>query len=114
MLHGLAYEVPSPPCVVSVQFDTKLPQFGTSEDLEDFLRAPLIQKLYPQILGGPFFTSVPCGRVGIGKDSTFISNEVSCRICTAHPKNEAGTNSILYVSSGIRASSAESGKVRPF
>lgn len=30
-----------------------------------------------QILGGPFFTSVPCGRVGIGKDSTFISNEVS-------------------------------------
>jgi hypothetical protein len=63
--------------VVSVQFDTKLPQFGTSDDLEDFLRAPLIQKLYPQLLGGPFYTSVPCGRVGIGKDSVFISNEVS-------------------------------------
>jgi hypothetical protein len=58
------------------QFDTKLPQFGTSEDLEDFLRAPLIQKLYPQMLGGPFYTSVPCGRVGMGKDSAFISNEV--------------------------------------
>lgn len=63
------------------QFDTKLPQFGTSEDLEDFLRAPLIQKLYPQLLGGPFFTSVPCGRVGMGKDSAFISNEVFVEAC---------------------------------
>lgn len=53
-----------------------MPQFGTGEDLEDFLRAPLIQKLYPQLLGGPFYTSVPCGRVGMGKDSAFISNEV--------------------------------------
>lgn len=44
--------------------------------MEDFLRAPLIQKLYPQMLGGPFYTSVPCGRVGMGKDSAFISNEV--------------------------------------
>ena len=40
------------------------------------MRAPLIQKLYPQMLGGPFYTSVPCGRVGMGKDSAFISNEV--------------------------------------
>lgn len=62
--------------LVTTKFDTKLPQFGTSEDLEDFLRAPLIQKLYPQMLGGPFYTSVPCGRVGMGKDSAFISNEV--------------------------------------
>lgn len=62
--------------ILYYQFDTKLPQFGTSEDLEDFLRAPLIQKLYPQLLGGPFYTSVPCGRVGMGKDSAFISNEV--------------------------------------
>ena len=37
--------------------------------------------LYPhdnllQLLGGPFYTSVPCGRVGLTKDSEFTSNEV--------------------------------------
>lgn len=54
--------------LVTTKLDTKLPQFSEAEDLEDFLKAPLIQSLYSQILGGPFFTSVPSGRVGISKD----------------------------------------------
>ena len=29
--------------------------------------APLVKKLFPRMLGGPFFTSVPCGRVGMSK-----------------------------------------------
>ena len=29
--------------------------------------APLVKRLFPRMLGGPFFTSVPCGRVGMSK-----------------------------------------------
>jgi len=54
--------------LVTTKLDTKLPQFSEAEDLEDFLKAPLIHSLYSQILGGPFFTSVPSGRVGLSKD----------------------------------------------
>ena len=32
--------------LVCTKLDTKLPQFGTSEDLEDFLDAPLMQRMY--------------------------------------------------------------------
>ena len=61
--------------VVTPKLDTKLPQFGTPQDLSDFLRAGLMKKLYPHMLGGPFFTSVPCGRVGPTRDHHFFSNE---------------------------------------
>lgn len=54
--------------LVTTKFDTKLPQFSESKDLEEFIKAPLIHSLYSNILGGPFFTSVPSGRVGISKD----------------------------------------------
>jgi hypothetical protein len=50
--------------VVNTKFDTKLPQFGTPGDVEDFLRARIIDRISPHKLGGPFFTSVPSGRVG--------------------------------------------------
>ena len=59
--------------LVTTKLDTKLPQFSEAEDLEDFLRAPLVHKLYPHMLGGPFFTSVPSGRVGMSKD--YSTNE---------------------------------------
>ena len=59
--------------LVTTKLDTKLPQFSEAEDLEDFLRAPLISRLFPHMLGGPFFTSVPCGRVGMSKE--FNTNE---------------------------------------
>jgi hypothetical protein len=63
--------------LVTTKLDTKLPQFSEAEDLEDFLTAPLIKRLYPRILGGPFLTSVPSGRVGAGKE--FSSNEAFVR-----------------------------------
>ena len=58
--------------LVTTKLDTKLPQFSEAEDLDDFLRAPLVQRLFSQLLGGPFFTSVPAGRVGLGRE--FDSN----------------------------------------
>ena len=63
--------------LVTTKLDTKLPQFSEKEDLEEFLAAPLVRRLYPRILGGPFFTSVPSGRVGISKE--FSSNEAFVR-----------------------------------
>lgn len=59
--------------LVSTKLDTKLQQFADGGDLEDFLRAPIIEKLFPRALGGPYFTTVPIGRVGVGKE--FASNE---------------------------------------
>lgn len=50
--------------IVNTKLDTKVPQFGTPADLVDFLKARIIDKISPQKLGGPFFTSVPSGRVG--------------------------------------------------
>jgi GTPase SAR1 family protein len=50
--------------IVNTKFDTKIPQFGTPSDLIDFLRAKILDRLCPHKLGGPFYTSVPSGRVG--------------------------------------------------
>ena len=63
--------------LVTTKLDTKLPQFSEGEDLEDFLRAPLITRLFPHMLGGPFFTTVPSGRVGVSKD--YSTNEIFVR-----------------------------------
>lgn len=63
--------------LVTTKLDTKLPQFSEADDLEDFLKAPLIDKLYPHLQGGPFFTTVPSGRVGQSKE--FDSNEAFVR-----------------------------------
>ena len=63
--------------LVTTKLDTKLPQFSEADDLEDFLKAPLIDRLYPHLQGGPFFTTVPCGRVGISKE--FSNNEAFVR-----------------------------------
>jgi hypothetical protein len=54
--------------LVTTKLDTKLPQFSEAEDLEEFLNAPLIKTLFSQMLGGPFFTTVPSGRVGSSRD----------------------------------------------
>ena len=54
--------------MVNPKLDTKMVQFSEGEDLEDFLQAPLIHTLFSQIMGGPFFTSIPSGRVGMSKE----------------------------------------------
>jgi hypothetical protein len=63
--------------LVTTKLDTKLPQFSEPNDLEDFLKAPLIKTLFSSMLGGPFYTTVPSGRVGSpsGKGG-FESNDV--------------------------------------
>jgi len=50
--------------IVNTKFDTKLPQFGSPSDVADFIQASILEKVSPNKLGGPFFTSVPSGRVG--------------------------------------------------
>lgn len=50
--------------IINTKLDTKVPQFGTPADLCDFLRAEVIDGLSPHKLGGPFFSTVPSGRVG--------------------------------------------------
>ena len=49
--------------IVNTKFDTKIPQFGTPSDVHDFIRAKILDKICPHKLGGPFYTSVPSGRV---------------------------------------------------
>jgi len=61
--------------MVNTKLDTKLLQFGVAEDIQEFIEAPLMQKLYPKMLGGPFYTSVPCGRVGSSSTSEFRNND---------------------------------------
>jgi len=62
--------------IVNTKLDTKVPQFGTPSDICDFLQADVMDKLSPYKLGGPFFTSVPSGRVGRRPDmSVFPDNE---------------------------------------
>jgi hypothetical protein len=63
--------------LVTTKLDTKLPQFSEAVDLEDFLKAPIVREMFQQMLGGPFFTSVPSGRVGISKD--FDTNDAFVR-----------------------------------
>ena len=75
--------------LVTTKLDTKLPQFSEAEDLEDFLRAPLVHRLFPHMLGGPFFTSVPSGRVGQSKE--FSSNEGFVQALRAAEKNDVGS-----------------------
>eukprot|EP00793_Prasinoderma_coloniale_P002129 PRCOL_00002637-RA len=61
--------------IVSTKFDTRIPQFSRSSDIELFMRPPA-HMLETTILGGsPFFTSVPSGRVGGTRDCIFRSNE---------------------------------------
>ncbi|XP_026445736.1 dynamin-like protein ARC5 isoform X2 [Papaver somniferum] len=61
--------------IVSTKLDTKIPQFACSSDVEVFL-SPLACTLDGCILGdSPFFTSVPSGRVGTGRESVYRSND---------------------------------------
>ncbi|TQD91923.1 hypothetical protein C1H46_022439 [Malus baccata] len=61
--------------IVSTKLDTKIPQFSRASDVEVFLSPPTCM-LDGSILGdSPFFTSVPSGRVGVGQDSVYRSND---------------------------------------
>lgn len=60
--------------LVSTKFDSRISQFATSADVEAFLHPTKEQLSSSSMLGGgPFFTSVPSGRVGDDEESTFAS-----------------------------------------
>jgi hypothetical protein len=60
--------------VVSTKFDTRIPQFATAADAAAFLHPAAAQLAAARMLGGgPFFTSVPSGRVGAAHDAVFTT-----------------------------------------
>ncbi|EFJ48795.1 dynamin-related GTPase [Volvox carteri f. nagariensis] len=60
--------------LVSTKFDTRIPQFARGADCEMFLKPGVLEDC--NMLGdGPFFTSVPSGRVGTGPDCVFPTHD---------------------------------------
>lgn len=72
--------------IVNTKLDTKMVQYSEGADLEDFLQAPLIHALFSQIMGGPFFTSVPSGRVGSAKE--YDNNDAFVQALKQAEKND--------------------------
>mmetsp|Transcript_6346 Transcript_6346/g.14320 ORF Transcript_6346/g.14320 Transcript_6346/m.14320 type:complete len:993 (-) Transcript_6346:407-3385(-) len=83
--HGITREVVqkadpdlSRTVIVNTKLDTKLPQFGTPNDVAEFVSASIVDRLSPHKLGGPFYTSVPSGRVKrleSGNDDDFLFDD---------------------------------------
>ena len=70
--------------IVSTKLDTRIPQFARAADVELFLKPPH-RLLDGNILGDtPFFTSVPSGRVGGGRDSVYRSNDQFREVCASY------------------------------
>ena len=61
--------------VVSTKLDTKFAQFGAADELRTFLDALPLHRHHPRLLGGPYFTSVPAGRVGGKGGHDYTSND---------------------------------------
>jgi hypothetical protein len=89
--------------LVSTKLDTKLPQFDAPEDLEDYVRAPLMHRMHRSILGGPFFTTVPCGRVGREGASTYFTNEAFVQSVRRAEREDC-----VYISSKLGHQAAQS------
>lgn len=74
--------------IVNTKLDTKVPQFGDPADVEEFLKAPIVSKLAPHKLGGPFFTSVPSGRVGDGESYLFRDDDEFVGACAENEETD--------------------------
>lgn len=61
--------------LVSTKFDTRIPQFSRAADVELFIKPSKVTLEANPLGGGPFFTSVPSGRVGNSRESLFRSND---------------------------------------
>jgi GTPase SAR1 family protein len=72
--------------LVTTKLDTKLPQFSTAEDTEKLLFAEPIETQFRHRLGGPFFTSIPSGRVGDGRE--FSTNDAFVSALKQQEKND--------------------------
>ena len=78
--------------IVNTKLDTKLPQFGTPNDVADFIGASIIDRLSPHKLGGPFYTSVPSGRVKRleqGNDDDFLFDDDDEFVAACAEKEDA-------------------------
>ncbi|KAL7538326.1 hypothetical protein ACHAXR_008472 [Thalassiosira sp. AJA248-18] len=97
--HGMTREVVqkadpdlSRTVIVNTKLDTKLPQFGTPNDVADFISASIIDRLSPHKLGGPFYTSVPSGRVKrleLGNDDDFLFDDDDEFVAACAEKEDA-------------------------
>lgn len=96
--HGMTREVVqkadpdlSRTVIVNTKLDTKLPQFGTPNDVAEFVSASIIDKLSPHKLGGPFYTSVPSGRVNrdVGNDDDFLFDDDEEFVAACAEKEDA-------------------------
>lgn len=78
--------------IVNTKLDTKLPQFGNPTDVEDFIEGSVLDRLCPHKLGGPYFTSVPSGRVGRPDDDNpdylYDTDEQFVRACRDSESND--------------------------
>ena len=61
--------------LVSTKFDTRIPQFSRAADVELFMKPARSLLEGTPLGGGPFFTSVPSGRVGPSREALFRTNE---------------------------------------
>lgn len=61
--------------LVSTKFDTRIPQFSRAADVEMFIKPNRATLEATPLGGGPFFTSVPSGRVGNSRESLYRSND---------------------------------------
>ncbi|KAL7001951.1 ARP2/3 actin-organizing complex subunit Arc5 [Sarracenia purpurea var. burkii] len=61
--------------IVSTKLDTKIPQFACASDVEVFLSPPACTLDGFMLGDSPFFTSVPSGRVGSGREAVYRSND---------------------------------------
>jgi hypothetical protein len=69
--------------VVSTKLDTKFAQLSTASELRNFLAARDLHATHPNMLGGPFFTSVPIGRVG-GSSLHGFSSDGEYQVALSH------------------------------
>jgi GTPase SAR1 family protein len=84
--------------IVNTKFDTKVPQFGSPSDVDDFIRAPILDQISPHRLGGPFYTSVPSGRVGRANDDPSMGDylfENDDDFVTACSEHETSDQSVV-------------------
>jgi len=81
--------------IVNTKLDTKVPQFGSDSDVYDFLGADVIDQLSPYKLGGPFFTSVPSGRVTRNDDVDDFSFQHDDDFVSACVANEESDRAIV-------------------
>ena len=97
--HGITREVVqkadpdlSRTVIVNTKLDTKLPQFGSPNDVAEFISASIMDRLSPHKLGGPFYTSVPSGRVKRfehGNDDDFLFDDDDEFVAACAEKEDA-------------------------